>query len=76
LLTKNPLVRTSEFPLERQPTCSILVLVLYCISALYHDRNTVDWTRWRRNITAQRGPRPGLALGLAPARAGPGRSLS
>jgi len=21
------------------------VLVLYCISALFHDRNTVDWTR-------------------------------
>jgi len=32
------------------------MLVLYCIFALYHDRNTVDWTRWRHKIIAQRGP--------------------
>jgi len=38
--------------------CSILVLVLHYISALYHDRNTVDWRRWRHKITAQRGPAP------------------
>jgi len=56
LLTKNALVRTSEFPLERQQTCSVLVLVLYCRYVLYHDRNTVDWTWWRHKITAQRGP--------------------
>ena len=30
--------------------------MLYCISALYHDHNTVDWTQWRHKITAQRGP--------------------
>jgi len=45
--------------------------VLYCIFALYNDRNTVDWTRWRHKITAQRAPRPGLALGPASAAAGP-----
>jgi len=46
--------------------------MLHCISALYHDRNTVDWTRWRHKITAQRRPRLSLALGPASARAGPG----
>jgi len=47
------------------------VLVLYCISALYHDRNTVDWTRWRHKITAQRGPAPRSCIEPASARAGP-----
>jgi len=42
LLRKNALVKTSKFFLEREQTCSILVLVLYCTSALYHDRKTVD----------------------------------
>ena len=51
-------VRTSKFPLERKQRCSMLVLVLYCISALYHHRNTFDWTRWRHKITAQRIPAP------------------
>jgi len=63
LLTKNALVRTSKFPLERYQTCSILVLVLHCVSALCHDRNTVDWTRWRHKITAQRGPTPRSCIG-------------
>jgi len=63
LLTKNALVRTSKLPLEHQQTCSILVLVLYCISALYHNRNTVDWTRCRRKITAQRGPASRSCIG-------------
>jgi len=39
------------------------VLVLYCISALYHDRNTFDWTRWLHKITAQRGPAPRSCIG-------------
>ena len=30
--------------------------MLYCIFALYHDRNTVDWAPWRHKIIAQRGP--------------------
>jgi len=63
LLTKNALVRTSEFPLERYQRCSILVLVFYCISALYLDRNTVDWTWWRHKIIAQRGPAPRSCIG-------------
>ena len=42
LSTKNVFIRTSKFPLERKQTCSILVLVLRCISALNHDPNTVD----------------------------------
>jgi len=64
-LTKNALIRTSTFPLERQQMCSILVLVQYCISALYYDRNTVDWTRWRHKNTARGAPRLGLELGPA-----------
>jgi len=35
LLTKNALVRTSEFPLERKQRWSTLVLLLFCRSALY-----------------------------------------
>jgi len=46
--------------------------VLHCVSALYHDRDTVDQARWRQKITAQRAPRLGLALGPESARAGPG----
>jgi len=42
LLTKNVLVKASKFHLESLQTCSILVLALHCISALYYDRNTVD----------------------------------
>jgi len=42
--------------------------MLHCIFALYHDRNTVDWTRWRHKINAQRGP--------ASARAGPKEAIS
>jgi len=34
------------------------MLVLHCVSALCHDRNTVDRTRWHHKITAQRGPAP------------------
>ena len=50
--------------------------MLYCISALYHDRNTVDWTWWRhksllRGAPRLWAPRPGLALGPTSARAGP-----
>jgi len=54
--------------------------VLYCIPALYHDRNTVDWTGWRHEITAQTGPTPRSCIGPRaqilhwapqPARAGP-----
>jgi len=71
LLTKNALIRTSKFPLERQQTCSILVLPLYCVFALYHDRNTIDWTRWRHKITSQRGPTLRSCIGPASARAGP-----
>jgi len=39
--------------------------VLHCISALYHYRNTADWTRWRHKITAQtqRGPAPRSCIG-------------
>jgi len=62
LSTKNVFIRTSKFPLERKQTCSILVLVLRCISALNHDPNTVDWTRWRHKITAQRGPVPSSCI--------------
>jgi len=39
------------------------VLVLYFISALDYDRNTVDWTRWCHKITAQRGPAPRSCIG-------------
>jgi len=63
LLKNNALVRTSKFPLERQQTCSILVLVLHCVCALYHDRNAVDRTRWRHKITAHRGPAPRSCIG-------------
>jgi len=37
--------------------------VLYRIPALHHDRNTVDWTRWRHKITAQRAPAPSSCIG-------------
>jgi len=37
--------------------------VLHCVSALYHDRNTVDWTRWRLQTTAQRDPAPRSCIG-------------
>ena len=39
--------------------------MLHCISALYHYRNTADWTRWRHKITAQtqRGPAPRSCIG-------------
>jgi len=63
LLANNAQVRTSKFPLERQQTCSILVLVLHCVSALYNDRNTVEWTRWRHKITAQKDPEPRSCVG-------------
>jgi len=39
------------------------MLVLHCISALYHDRNAVDWTRWRHENTTQRRPAPGSCIG-------------
>jgi len=32
------------------------VLVLNCIPALYHYRNTLDWTRRRHKSTVQRDP--------------------
>jgi len=38
--------------------------MLYCISAVYHDRSTVDWTRWRHKITAQRSSAPSSCIGL------------
>jgi len=54
------------------------MLMLYCISALYHDHNTVDWIRWRHKITAQKGSTPrscigprGLVLHWAPHLLGP-----
>ena len=50
--------------------------MLYCIFALYHDRTTVDWTRWRHEITTQRGPALGLELGPASATAGPKYSIN
>jgi len=39
------------------------VLVLHYISALYHDRTTVDWTWWRHKITAEKGPTPRSCIG-------------
>jgi len=39
------------------------MLVLHCVSALYHDRSTVDWTRWHHKITAQRSPAPRSCIG-------------
>jgi len=35
------------------------------------DHSTADWARWRNNTTVHRGPSLGLALGPAPAGAGP-----
>jgi len=71
LLTKNALVRTSEFPFELQQTCSILALVLCCIFALYHDRNTVDEHDDVIKSLLRGIPCLGLALGPASARASP-----
>jgi len=33
------------------------------MSSFYHDRNTVNWTRWRHKITAQWGPAPRSCIG-------------
>jgi len=40
----------------------------------HKGRSTVDWARWRHKELLRRAPRLSLALGPAPARAGPGSS--
>ena len=51
--------------------------MLYCIFAFYQYRNKVDWTSDDVIKSLLRGaPRPGLALGPASARAGPGYCTS
>jgi len=41
------------------------VLMLHCIYALYHNRDTVDWTRWCHKSLLRGAPRLSLALGPA-----------